>query len=169
MESPFDSKGIAKKMTILLVGRAPDVRPNTNGVEARAVLRCGKGCADNMRRGEVDDESTASYTPPSPRTSTLTACASSASTCSSNQKHTVSRGTYGSMSTTIRMISNRRHSLKKSLQMCMLTRTHVSYCYLQGIVRVVFTHACQSFVPFCNMCVTKRWWEWVRANVRVSY
>ena len=35
-------------------------------------------------------------------------------------------------------------------------------------VRVVFTHACQSIAPFCNMCVTKRWWEWVRANVRVS-
>ena len=36
-------------------GRAPDGRPNTNGVEARAVLRCGKGCADNMRGGEVHD------------------------------------------------------------------------------------------------------------------
>ena len=59
-------------------------------------------------------------------------------------------------------------SVDVSLQMCMLTRTHVPLCYLQGIARVVFTHACQSFVPFCNMCVTKRWWEWVRANVRVS-
>ena len=35
-------------------------------------------------------------------------------------------------------------------------------------MRVAFTHASQSFVPFCNMCVMKRWWEWVRANVRVS-
>ena len=35
------------------MGRAPDVRPNTNGGEARAVLRCGKGCAGNMRAGEV--------------------------------------------------------------------------------------------------------------------
>ena len=41
---------------IAALGRAADVRPNTNGVEARAVLRCGKGCADNMRGGEVDDD-----------------------------------------------------------------------------------------------------------------
>ena len=43
------------KMRLLNVCTDPGVRPNTNGVEARGGLRFGKGCADNMRGGEVDD------------------------------------------------------------------------------------------------------------------
>ena len=69
------------------------------------------------------------------------------------------------------MISNRRHSLKSPCS-CACWHGHtfrtVIYRGLCVLFSHVFTHACQSLVPFCNMCVTKRLWEWVRANVRVS-
>ena len=35
-----------------MIGSDPDVRPNTNGVEARAVLRCGE--VDDDAGGGVD-------------------------------------------------------------------------------------------------------------------
>ena len=38
-----------------MIGRTTDVRPNTNGVDARAVLRNGKNCADSVC-GDKDDD-----------------------------------------------------------------------------------------------------------------
>ena len=81
------------------------------------------------------------------RTATLKAWAAAAWSGSSKQQHIVSRGICGSISTTIRMISNRRHSLKHHCK-CMLTRTHVSYCYLQGVV----PRLCVLFSPTPVFC-----------------